>query len=371
MPASERRLIGSIFAALAGAALLGACAVMEAPPGGPEDKIPPSVVSTIPRDDSAGVARDVAPMFFFNEKVDPASFKNRISMYPPVAFDRIRVKGERLEISFRDLLPETTLCVLLSPGIRDYHRIESKKNFMLFFSTADSIARGEISGTVLFKDKPDSMGVAELFEVRGDTARALRSATRARVAFAGSQGRFVFRALPTDGTRFLLRAFIDADGDGRYSEGREFATVRPDTFALDRLRPMREEVRIVIIDPNEPGSVEGRIVNETAFRIPPTIRLAWVGGSAAGAEGHAAAARASAAALSTRADTAGAFMLARVPPGSYTLSAFIDVNPDTLCGVYYEAADSTKAINEPCVTLPDTLRIKPGERTALEAIILK
>jgi hypothetical protein len=371
MPKAERRFTRSMAVALGGAALLGACAVMEDPPGGPEDKIPPVVVSTIPREDSAGVARDVAPLFFFNEKVDPASFKNRIFVYPPVAFDRIRVKGERLEISFRDLLPETTLCVLLSPGIRDYHRIESRKNFMLFFSTADSIARGEISGTVLFKDKPDSAGVAELFAVSGDTAVALRSAKRARVAFAGPGGRFVFRALPTDGTRFLLRAFIDADGDGRYSEGREFATLRPDTFALDRLRPMREDVRIVIIDPNEPGSLEGRIVNETAFRIPPTVRLARAGGPAAAMEEHPAAAVGRAAVLSARADTTGAFLLSKIPPGSYTVSAFIDVAPDTLCGVYYEAADSTKALNEPCVALPDTLTIKPGEHVTLEPIVLK
>ena len=357
MSGTERASAKRVIIACAGAALLAACAVMEPPPGGPEDRIPPSIVSTVPREDSARIARDVAPVFFFNEKVDPASFKNRILVYPPVEFDRLHVKGERLEIAFRGLLPETTVCIIVRSGIKDYHRVESKQNFMLYFSTADSIARGEVSGIVLFKEKPDSAGVAELFAVTGDTAMNLRSAKRSRVAFAGKDGRFVLRALPTDGSRFLLRAFIDADGDARYSEGKEFAALRPDTIALDRFRPIREDFRIVIIDPNEPGAVEGRIVNETPFRAAPTIRLAP---AARGVQS-----------ISARADSTGAFILSRVPPGSYTVSAFIDIKPDTMCGVYYEAADSTRALNEPCATLPDTLTIKPGERRTLDPMTLK
>ena len=357
MSMKERVSAGKVLAALAGAAFLAACAVMEPPPGGPEDKVPPTIVATVPREDSARVARDVTPTLFFNEKVDPASFKNRIFVYPPVEFNRLRVKGDRLEIDFRELLPETTVCILVRSGIKDYHRIESKRNFLLYFSTSDSIARGEISGIVLFKEKPDSAGVAELFEVSGDTAIDLRSAKRSRVAFAGPDGRFVLRALPTDGSRFLLRAFIDADGDARYSEGKEFSTLRPDTIALDRLRPTREDIRLAIIDPNEPGTVEGRVINETPFRTAPTVRLApatrgtkWI---------------------AARADTTGAFLLSPVPPGSYTVTAFIDIKPDTICGVYHDPADSTRTLNEPCVALPDTLRIKPGERGKLDPITLK
>jgi hypothetical protein len=357
MSVRERACAAGILVVLAVAALLAACAVMEPPPGGPEDKIPPSVVSTVPREDSAGVARNIEPLFLFNEKVDPASFKNRIFVYPPVEFDRLRVKGERLEIAFRELLPETTVCILVRSGIRDYHRIENRQNFMLFFSTTDSIARGEISGIVLFKEKPDSAGVVELFEVAGDTAVDLRSAKRARVAFAARDGRFTLPALPTDGSKFLVRAFIDADGDARYSEGKEFAAARPDTIALDRFRPTRGEIRIAIIDPNEPGSVEGRIVNETSLRAAPRVRLAP---SARGAKW-----------IAATADTTGGFILASVPPGSYTVTAFIDVAPDTLCGIYFDAADSTRALNEPCVTLPDTLMIKPGERKTLDPITLK
>ncbi|HVO77000.1 MAG TPA: carboxypeptidase-like regulatory domain-containing protein, partial [Candidatus Bathyarchaeia archaeon] len=166
-----------------------------------------------------------------------------------------------------------------------------------------------------------------------------------------------FRALPTDRSRFLLRAFIDRDGDARYSEANEFATQWPDTIALG---PAREEIgnlSITIIDPNEPGSIEGRIVNGTGFKIMPTVRLA------PGKHG--------ARAITARADSTGAFMLDHVPPGAYLLSAFIDVKADTLCGTYFAAGDTTHALPEPCVTLPDTLRLKPGEKRKLDPITLK
>jgi hypothetical protein len=357
MRALRRRRVRSLSLLLAGTGLAAACAVMEPPPGGPEDRKPPVVVSTIPAPDSAGIARDVTPVIMFSEKVDPASFKNRVFIYPPVEFDRLKVKGERLEIGFKGLLPETTICLLVRPGIRDYHRVESRQNYLFFFSTGDSIATGEISGVILFKGKPDTTGVAELFAARGDTTLDLRTAKRARVAFADANGAFALRALPADDSRWVLRAFTDRDGDARYSEGKEFAAQYPDTITLGPSHARLENVRITIIDPNEPGSIGGSIVNETVFDTLPTIRLAP--------------ARLGARALTARADSTGAFMLPGVPPGAYLLSAFIDIRVDTLCGTYFETPDTTHALDEPCVTLPDTIRLKPGEALTLQPITLR
>jgi len=353
----RRHLVRKNSVLVCGIAVLAACAVMETPSGGPEDKAPPRVVETMPASDSAGVGRDISPRITFSEKVDPQSFKNRVSLFPAVEFASLKVKGERLEIGFKNLLPETTFCVLIGAGIRDYHRVESKQNYFLFFSTADSIARGEISGAISFKDAPDSAGVAELFAVRADSAINVGTAKRARIAFARKDGRFTFRALPTDGSRFLLRAFIDRDADGRYSAGKEFAALLPDTLALKRSEDRLEDIRINIIDPNEPGRVEGRVINETPFRLAPTVRLGPV--------------KPGEPALSVQADSTGAFVIGTVPPGSYLVSAFIDLKADSLCGTYFEAADTTNARPEPCVTFPDTLRLKPGERKTLEPVSVR
>jgi hypothetical protein len=342
---------------ICGTILFAACAVVETPPGGPEDKSPPRVIETFPKAESAGVAPDIRPVLTFSEKVDPQSFKNRVFVFPPVEFARLKVKGDRLEIDFKDLLPETTFCLLIGSGIRDYHRVEGKEHYVLYFSTADSIARGEVSGVILFKDKPDPAGVAELFAARADSVTDTRTAKRVRVAFARPDGTFTLRALPTDGSRYLLRAFIDRDADGRYSSGKEFAAFHGDTISLKTTRERIEELRINIIDPNEPGGIEGHVINETPFALPPTVRLAPI--------------KAGEAALSTRADSTGSFLIGKVPPGSYVFSAFIDLRPDTLCGTYIDAADTTKTLLEPCVTLPDTIRLNPGERKKLEPVPIR
>jgi hypothetical protein len=339
------------------ALLAAACAVMQAPSGGPEDKTPPRVIETVPAPDSAGVARDVTVRVVYSEKVDPTSFKNRVSILPREEFSHLKVRGDRVEIGFAHDLPETTFCLLIGAGVRDYHRVENKRPYLLFFSTADSIETGKVSGFITFKGKPDSAGVAELFAVRPDSATEMRSSQRARVAFARKDGSFTFEALPTDGSRFLLRGFIDLDGDGRYSGGKEFATVYPDTIALRPLRRIVEDLRIDVINPNEPGSVEGQVVNETAFKLPATVRLDPI---EAGRRW-----------LSTRADSIGKFVFASVPPLSYRVSVFIDVKPDTVCGTYVEAADTAQALPEPCLVLPDTLRLKPGEVKKLEPITVR
>jgi hypothetical protein len=353
----QRFRIHSAVFLLCAAGLAAGCAVQEAPQGGPEDKTPPGVVSTVPAPDSAGVSRDVSPVITFSEKVDPGSFRSRVVLFPPVAFEKLGVKGDRLEITFKEELPDTTLCLLLRPGIRDYHRVESTKNYLLYFATAPTLAPGEISGTISFKDKPDSTGVAELFAVPRDTAFNIRTAQRARVAFAAGDGSFDLRGLPVDGSRFFLRVFNDRDGDSRYSEGKEFATLDPDTLRLDPLRPRIEDLRLTIIDPNEPGSVTGSVVDETGFARPPMVRL-----SPAGTDRKA---------LAVRADSTGAFRFPAVPPGPYLCSAFIDLKPDSLCGTYPAPEDSTVSLSEPCVTLPDTLRVGPGEAMKLPPLTLK
>ena len=220
----------AVFAALAA---LAGCAVMEAPSGGPQDTTPPRVVDVFPRADSTGVARDVRPVFTFSERIDGESFKNRLLVYPPATFDRVAAKGERLEISFKSLLPETTICLTLMGGYRDAHReATGSEPHVLCFSTADSIDRGEIRGVVFFKDKPDSNGAAELFCVRADSSTELVTTKRSRVAFADREGRFSLPALPANDARFLLRGFIDSDGDGYFSEGKEFGVLHADTIVL-------------------------------------------------------------------------------------------------------------------------------------------
>lgn len=356
--AGARRLMKRTVIASIAAASLAGCAVMEAPPGGPVDRTPPRLVAVFPSADSAGVARDVRPVLTFNERIDGESFKNRLLVHPPVTFDRISAKGERLEISFKTLLPETTICITLMAGYRDAHReVPAAESHVFCFSTAASISGGEVRGSVFFKGKPDSAGAVELFFARPDSLTDLSTTKRARVAFAARDGRFAVRALPTNDARFLIRGFIDKDGDGYYSDGKEFGLLYPDTIVLNLVRPLVDEISILVIDPKEPGVLRGTVVNESGVAGPPVVRLDPL--------------RKGERALAARADSAGAFVIGRVPPGDYLFTAFVDARLDTLCGEYPDPADTTMTLREPCVALPDTLRMKPGESRTLDPVTLK
>jgi hypothetical protein len=337
--------------------IAAACAVIQPPPGGPEDKTPPHIIGVYPAPDTTGIPTDAGIRVIFSEKVDEATFKERIRLYPPVAFDKLKVKGEELEIWFAEQLPETTIVVLIKGGYKDWHNVANKENFIFRFSTVESLLAGEIEGRILFKNESDSTGVVKLFEILSDSAISVKSDIESRIAFAGRDGSFAFRALPTDDASFIVWAFSDKNKDGKYADGKEFAALYPDTITLTPSRPRAEEIFINIIDPNEPGTVSGTILNETDMRRLVTVRFEpLLPGERP---------------LVVTADSTGRYIAPKIPPGRYLVSAFIDISSDSLCGEYVSQADSTIMLEEPCFTLPDTLFIEPGEDKSLNTIKLK
>lgn len=337
--------------------IAAACAVIQPPPGGPEDKTPPYIIRVYPAPDSTEVSNDAGIRVIFSEKVDEATFKERLRLYPSVAFDKIEVRGKELEIRFAEQLPETTIVVLIVGGYKDWHNVANKDNFIFRFSTAETLLAGEIEGRVLFKNEPDSNGVVKLFEILSDSAVSVRSDLESRIAFAGREGSFGFRALPTGSARFIVWAFSDRNKDGKFTDGKEFAALYPDTITLTPSRPRAEEIFINIIDPNEPGTVSGTVLNESDMIGLVTLRFEpLLPGEMA---------------LVVTADSTGRYLAPKVPPGRYLVSAFIDLSPDSLCGKYTSPADSAIILEEPCFTLPDTLIMEPGEEKSLNPVTLE
>ncbi|HER43474.1 MAG TPA: hypothetical protein ENO08_03345, partial [Candidatus Eisenbacteria bacterium] len=323
------------------------CAVVQPPSGGPEDREPPHVVSIVPAPDSAGAGVDTEIILRFSEKVDGDTFKERLRLYPPVEFEEIEAKGDVLRVRFGEALPETTIAFVLSGGYADMHGVRSKESFISHFSTEEEIQEGIISGKVFFKSSIEPHGVVKLHRVIPDSTVSYKKERESRIAFAGEDGGFAFRALPTDGTRFILWAFSDENDDGLFAEQKEFHLLYPDTIGLTPSRRAATEIFIDIIDPDEPGVVTGIIIDETGLGGPATMRFEpLLPGEPP---------------IVVRADSTGGFAARKVPPGRYLLHAFVDLAPDSLCGAYTLPEDSTVALREPCVTLPDTLVVEPGD----------
>ncbi len=337
-------------------ALSVSCAVVEPPSGGPEDMTPATVESISPSPDSAGVSRQTSVEVAFSEKIDSESFRKKIRFFPPVEFEEIKVDDNVLKIRFVEALPETTICLVIKKGYRDLHGVESDRSRIFYFSTSDSLPRGKISGSILFKGKTEPGGTAVMVSDEHDTARTYFEKEELRIAVCDDSGNFAFRYLPTDSSGYRVWGYIDKDKNGEFSRGQEFSLLHPDTIFLTAESPSSEGLIINVIDPNEPGEVGGVVINGTDLKQPVTISLTNILEEKRG--------------YFARADSTGGYQIRGVIPGDYILSAFIDVKRDSVAGYYPDPADSTQARMEPAAVYPDTVKVSPAQKKKLESIKL-
>jgi hypothetical protein len=321
---------------------------VEPPTGGPEDKTPAKVDEIFPERDSTGISRDASVRISFSEKIDQESFRKKIIVYPEIEFKEIKVKDNVLEISFEKELPETTICLFLQKGYMDGHGVKAEDAEIFYFSTSDSLEAGLISGYILLKGKLLPGGMAKLIYAEGDTAKEYYNKKELRTAPCDKTGRFEFKYLPTDGTPYMVWGFVDINGDGSFNSDKELSMLHPETLYLDSADPMSKSFTMNIIDPNEPGEVKGIAENNSGIDFPVTIFVADIEKEDKR--------------YYTLADSLGGYRIPGIHPGKYLLSAFLDIQADSVPGNYIDLDDSTTTRIEPRVILPDTIKVGPGEK---------
>lgn len=147
---------------LAGAALLFllACARMGPPAGGPEDKVPPKLLGTVP--ESLGVypgwKHDVE--FRFDEVVSEGGSPNQglgtgdleklILLSPTKGIPIIHWKRDRISVRPREgWRPNRVYRLQLLPGLQDLRRNKTDTSTILTFSTGGAIPSDTLSGLVI------------------------------------------------------------------------------------------------------------------------------------------------------------------------------------------------------------------------------
>ncbi len=345
------------FAVVAG--VLGlACAVSEAPSGGPEDKDPPAVVATAPAPDSTGVEPSSPIAITFGEHMQRARVERLVSVQPPITIDRVRWDGYTLIIEpAGGLQRDTTYVVRLKPGYRDRHGVSGVAAREFAFATGAKLDTASISGQVLFKREPSGKSIVRAFRVPRDTTFRAEAARPDREAVTARDGMYRLRYLPDNDARFVVMAYLDQNGNGTFEVANEPYAVLPDTILLTAAVPEVESVRIDIIDPNEPGTVEGEVANETGIDTVRTSVALYALRDSVRAE------------YLTLADTAGAFTLAKVKPGTYRLWAFLDIRADSLRGTY--PCELPDGCIEPSTVLVDSLKVSPGGSVRVPRLVLR
>jgi hypothetical protein len=127
-----------------------ACARQGMPPGGPVDKKPPFIVSTIPKSDTTNVPLDTKIEIKFNEAVDPTSCEESIFITPFPGDDvKYKWRGSRLRIVLpQKLLPNRTYVIAIGAGTKDRRNNTMKDSFVLAFSTGPVLDKASVTGQV-------------------------------------------------------------------------------------------------------------------------------------------------------------------------------------------------------------------------------
>jgi len=217
-----------LFAALL---ILFACARQLPPPGGPEDRTPPKILSAAPEPNATRVSLSARPQFVFSEKLDHASFEQAffVSPRPFLKYNekesrgdkktRFRWRGKQVEIVFPDSLhAQRTYVITIGTDVRDLRGNRLESAFTLAFSTGDSIDTGEIHGKIFHDKRAGVLIMAYVLSAglaQPNPARDLAD----YLTQAGEKGDFSLSHL-SDG-RYRIFALEDRTGDRFYNHGEE------------------------------------------------------------------------------------------------------------------------------------------------------
>ncbi|MCB1182946.1 Ig-like domain-containing protein [bacterium] len=215
------------------ALLLNACAVVEPPPGGPEDKVRPHLEFMIPDSAATGLGGISELNLTFSEKMDRVDAVTWLHFFPDQRIRSTKWHGAtRAEIRLEEPLPpDTVIVVEVAGGMKDAHKVANRRSRRYPIATGDSIPGGRISGVLVMADSAVSNGVLELFAVPPDTLEYFEQPLLRRTV-TDRTGAYTFDWLPVPGGPYLVRAFADDDGNLRPGDN-EAQRLLPDTLRLD------------------------------------------------------------------------------------------------------------------------------------------
>ncbi len=223
--------------------LLGGCANIMAPTGGPKDTEGPKLLSVSPADSALNI-RPARIELRFDEYVvvgaDAAALSiSPLTPVPPV----IKADGRRIIVTLPDtaLLEETTYRISLGGAVADLHEANPFGAYTYTFSTGAYFDSLNLSGSVVHAETaaPDSGIAIALFPADAPDSAVLRTKPL-YITRTDALGDFRFEALPN--RPFRIYAVADASGDLLWSRGERFAS--SDSTAQPRAATDSPAVRI-------------------------------------------------------------------------------------------------------------------------------
>lgn len=204
------------------AALVGSCASIGNPSGGPRDEEPPRFVRSNPAPGSVNVSRQRIDIEF-DEIVNVKDAFSKVVVSPVTgSVPRVSSLGKRVTVQFTDtLLPNTTYTIDFGNSIEDNNENNKLQGFTYSFSTGPELDTLQISGMVLSAQglEPQQGMLVGVYSNLSDTA--FSTLPFERVAKTDDRGRFSIKGLSPG--EYRIYALADADNDYKHANPEEAA----------------------------------------------------------------------------------------------------------------------------------------------------
>ena len=184
------------FRIIGGMLLLGSCASIGNPDGGPYDETPPVFIGSTPARGALNV-KDGKVTLSFDEYVKLEKASEKIVVSPPqVQQPVIKTSGKKISVSIEDSLKaNTTYTIDFNDAIVDNNEGNPLGDFAFAFSTGDVIDTLAVSGTVLDAQnlEPVQGILVGLHEELDDSA--FTTMPFVRVSRTDAEGKFTIRGI--------------------------------------------------------------------------------------------------------------------------------------------------------------------------------
>lgn len=200
--------------------LLGSCASMGTPEGGPRDETPPRMVRAMPAPGATDVDSHHLTIDFDEYITLQDAFTNVVVSPTSETTPRVTAAGRRVNVQFTDSLrPNTTYTIDFADAIRDNNEGNPLEGFSYTFSTGPVLDSLRISGMVLDSRtlEPQQGILVGVHTSEADTA--FSRIRLERVARTDDRGRFTLRGLAPG--RYRLFSLQDLNGDMRWDNPEE------------------------------------------------------------------------------------------------------------------------------------------------------
>ena len=145
----NRRMIARLFLILAFIVIVGACAKISSPSGGPRDRTPPVVVKSTPVNGARNFKGNKLEIVF-NKFVVLDNINDKFMVSPPMKKKpKVLIKGKAVEVEFDDKLKDsTTYTFYFQDGIRDLNEGNILQNYQFVISTGPVIDSLSVTGNI-------------------------------------------------------------------------------------------------------------------------------------------------------------------------------------------------------------------------------